>query len=133
MNTSVYKLFGREPALWLSMIATLVILGTAFGLRLSPEAQGAINAISFAFFGLLTAYFVARDGLQAAILGFIKAAMALAISFGLQWSGDKQSAIMAAVGTVVAMFIRSTATAPVNEAGAEVGERSVLNDAPKAP
>lgn len=122
---NVYKLWGREPALWLSLISTLVMLGTAFGLGLSPDAQGAINAISVAGFGLLTAYFVARDGLQAAVLGFAKAAMALAISFGLQWSGDKQSAVMAATGTIVAMFVRTTATAPVDEAGAHATERNL--------
>lgn len=124
--TGIYKLFGREPALWLSLISSLVMLSTAFGLHLSPESQGAINASSLALFGLLTAWFVARDGLQAAILGFAKAGMALAISFGLQWPVDRQSAAMAAVSTIIAMFVRSSATAPVDEAGKQVAERSAL-------
>jgi len=124
----MYKLLGREPALWVALVSSLVMMGSVFGLDLTPDRQGTINAITVALFGLLTAWFVARDGLQAAVLGFAKAVMALFISFGLQWPVEKQSAVMVAVTTIVAMFVRSTATAPIDEDGQKVSERDVLTD-----
>jgi hypothetical protein len=69
---------------------------------------------------------VARDGLQAAILGFAKALLSLAMAFGLNWTGERQTAAMVLVTTIVAMFVRSSATAPVDEAGKQVAERSVV-------
>lgn len=123
----MFKLWGREPALWLALISAIVMSSTAFGLELTGEMQGTINAASAALFGLLTAYFVARDGLQAAILGLAKAVLSLAMAFGLHWTPDRQSAAMVLVTTIVAMFVRSSATAPVDEAGKQVTERSVIS------
>lgn len=121
----MYKLWGREPALWLAFISSGVMLLTSTGMNLSSEVQSGINATAAAFFGLLTAWFVARDGLQAAILGFAKAGLALAIGFGLHWSPEVQGAVMFFLTNAVAMFVRSSATAPVDEAGKLVKERSI--------
>src|SRR5687768_12777640 len=102
----VYKLWGREPALWLALISSTVMLATAFGIDLSNDIQSGINATSAALFGLLTSWFVARDGLQAAILGFAKAGIALAIGLGLDWSPEAQSGAMFFLENAVAMFVR---------------------------
>lgn len=124
----VYKLWGREPALWLALISSAVILVSTFFFELTTDQQGTINAASVALFGLLTAWFVARDGLQAAVLGFLQAGISLMISFGLNWSPDQQMIVMGFLTTVVAMFVRSTATAPVNEAGKHMADRSVVEE-----
>lgn len=129
----MYKLWGREPALWLALLSGSVVLISTFFFQLTIEQQGTINAIGSAFFGLLTAYFVARDGLQAAILGFLQAGVALMTSFGLNWTPDQQMIVMGFMSTVVAMFVRSSATAPVDEAGRNVSERSVVADTPAKP
>lgn len=123
---TAYKLWGREPALWLALVSSAVILTSTFFFPLSSDQQGAVNAISTTVFGLLTAWFVARDGLQAAILGFLQAGVSLMISFGLQWSPEQQMIVMGFLTTAVAMFVRSTATAPVDEAGKTMTERSVV-------
>ena len=107
------KFFGREPALWMALIASAIMFFSGFVFPLTPDQQGTLNAIVVAAFGLFTAWSVASDGLQAAILGFLKAILALAISFGLNLPSDKQAIIMTLAATVTALFIRQTSVAPV--------------------
>jgi hypothetical protein len=107
------KLLGREPALWLALLYNIVLFVSAFMVQVSETEQVAINAAGAAIVGLLTAWFVARDGLQAAILGFIKALLALALAYGLHMTIGNQVIVMAFVATVVQMFVRTQATAAV--------------------
>jgi len=106
------KIWGREPALWLSFVATLVKLVAAFWVHLSDEQQAVINALAAAVVGLLVARIV-HDGVSAAVLGFAQSALALAVGFGLHMAADRQATIMSAVGIGIAMFVRTQATAPV--------------------
>lgn len=105
-----FKLFGREPALWLSLISSTIMFTSAFLLPLSVDQQGVLNAASVATFGLITAWFATKDGMSAAIMGFIKAVLAVAISFGINLAPDKQSVIMVLASGIVAMFIRTQMT-----------------------
>ena len=100
-------IFGREPALWMSLITSAIMVFSAFILTLTPDQQGVLNAVALAFFGLLTAWSVEQGQLSAAILGFIKAVIALAVAFGLQMAPDQQSLIMTLVSAIVAMFLRT--------------------------
>jgi hypothetical protein len=88
------KIFGREPAAWLALIAVAVKLSTAFGLDLTDGQQAVINAV-------------------AAALGFVQAALALAVGFGLHWSPEQQAVVMSFVSALVAMWTRTQVTAPV--------------------
>jgi hypothetical protein len=38
-------LFGREPVMWLAFLRALVVLGTAFGLSLTPEQIAAVYLV----------------------------------------------------------------------------------------
>lgn len=105
------KVFGREPALVLALIAVLVKTGSAFGLNVSPDQQAVINAAAAAIVGLIVAVTV-HDGLPAAILGTAQAVLALAVGFGLHWSADQQAVVMSLAAAVVAMFVRTQVTAP---------------------
>ncbi len=107
------KILGREPALWLALVAAAVQLGTAFGLDLSKDQQSLINAAAVAVVGVLTAYAV-HDGVGAAVLGLIQAGVALGVGFGLHWTPDQQSTFLAAAAAIVAMFVRTQVTAPVS-------------------
>lgn len=109
----MYKIFGREPALVLAFIAALVQLASAFWFDLSGDQQGYLNGAVAALVGLATAWSVARDRLAPAVLGAAQALLALAVAFGLSWSAEQQSVIMAFVATAVAMFVRTQVTAPV--------------------
>jgi hypothetical protein len=110
------KILGREPALWLALVAAAAQLSTAFGLDLTTGQQASINAAAIAVVGVITA-FVTRDGISAAVLGLIQAGVSLGVGFGLHWSPDQQSTVMAFAAALVAMFVRTQVTAPVAALG----------------
>ena len=121
-------IFNREPALWLGLLYAVVTFVSAFVIQLTADQQGAINAVGAALVGLITAWSLAEGGLQAAILGLFKAALALALAFGLQMSAENQAVAMGLVTAVVAMFIRTQAIASVDARGVRrgVGARTVF-------
>ena len=51
---NVWNLWGREPAMVLALVQAVIVLGVAFGLRLSPEQTGAILALTAVVLGLVT-------------------------------------------------------------------------------
>lgn len=106
------KIFGREPAAWLALVAVVVKLLTAFGLGLSSDQQAVVNAVAAAAAGLVVA-FLAHDALAAPLYGFAQAALALAAGFGLHWSADQQAIVLSTVQVVIAMFVRTQINAPV--------------------
>jgi hypothetical protein len=75
-----YKLFHREPALWLALVYNIIMGLSAFVAHLGPNKQGALNATLAGRIWVITARSVARDGMSAAILGFVKALVALAMA-----------------------------------------------------
>jgi hypothetical protein len=106
------KIFGREPAAWLALVAVLVKLVAAFGLDVSTDQQAWINAVAAAVVGLVVAFMV-HDGAAAAIIGLAQAALAAAVGFGLDWSADQQAVVMTGVTIVIALWTRTQVTAPV--------------------
>ncbi|MFF0295540.1 hypothetical protein ACFYST_06015 [Kitasatospora sp. NPDC004614] len=106
------RILGREPALWLALVAVAVKLGAAFGLRVTDDQQALVNAAAAALVGLVVAL-VVHDGRGAAVLGLVQAALALAVGYGLHWSADQQAVALSAVAAVVAMWTRTQVTAPV--------------------
>jgi hypothetical protein len=107
----------REPALYLSLFATLVRLAAAFWWHLGDEQQALLNAAATAVAGLIVALWVARDGQVAALLGVVQAFLALAVGFGLNISAEGQAVIMSFVGAAAATFVRSQVVAPVSAIG----------------
>lgn len=106
------KLFGREPALILGLVAVVVKVVSAFVVDVTADQQAWINAVAAAAVGLILAVMV-HDGVGAAVLGLVQATIALAVGFGLDWSADQQAVVMSLVAAVVAMFDRTQVTAPV--------------------
>lgn len=106
------KIFGREPALWLALVAVLVKVSAAFGLDVSVDQQALVNAVAAAVVGLIVAAMV-HDGVGAALLGAVQAVVALAVGLGLNWSADQQAVVMSLVAAAVAMWTRTQVTAPV--------------------
>ena len=51
---SITNLWGREPAMVLAFVQAIIVLGVAFGLKLTPEQTGAILAVTAVLLGLLT-------------------------------------------------------------------------------
>lgn len=111
------RIWGREPAVWLTLIATAVRLLGAFVIDLTDGQQAVLNAAAAAGAALIVAFLV-RDGQVAAVLGLAQALLALAVGFGLHIDADHQAVIMSFVGGVIAMFVRTQVTAPVGPTGA---------------
>ncbi|MFC1434289.1 hypothetical protein ACEZDB_26980 [Streptacidiphilus sp. N1-3] len=111
------KIFGREPVLWLSLVAVIVKFVSAFWIHVSADQQAGINAAAAAVLGLLIALST-HDGVNAAILGFVQAIVALGVGFGLHLDADHQALLMSLATAVLAMFTRTQVTAPVSAAQA---------------
>jgi hypothetical protein len=107
----------RDPALWLGLVAAIIQLTAAFVFPLTGEQQAVLNACAVAVAGVITAVWVRRDGQAAAIVGFAQAAIAVGLGFGLNISPEGQAAIMAAVSTAAAMFVRTQVVAAVDSVG----------------
>lgn len=109
--------FSRDPALYLTLVATAVRLASAFVFHLSDDQQAWVNAAATAIAALIVAVWVQRDGQVAALLGAAQALLALAVGFGLHVSAENQAVIMSFVGSAAAAFIRTQVTASVNAVG----------------
>lgn len=110
----------REPALYLTLSATVVRLLAAFVIHLTDGQQAVLNAAATAIAGLIVALWVKRDGQVAAILGVVQAVLALAVGFGADISAEGQAVIMSFVGAAAALFVRTQVTAPVPPDGLPV-------------
>lgn len=106
----------REPALlYVGLLAPVVQALAAFVLVVSPEIQGAVNAVAVAVAGAVTAGLVRSDKLVPAITGAFQAVLALVLAFGVDWSAQQQASLMIAVGAIVAVVVRDRVTAPVTD------------------
>ncbi|QMU77175.1 hypothetical protein GXW83_17150 [Streptacidiphilus sp. PB12-B1b] len=106
------KVFGREPVLWLSLLAIIVKVGSAVVFHASGDQQAVVNAVAAALAGLGMALST-HDGIAAAVLGLVQAMVALGVGFGLHWSPSEQAMVMSTAAAVVGMFTRTQVTAPV--------------------
>lgn len=104
----------REPALlWIGLLAPVVQALSAFVFHANPGVQGAVNAASVAIAGAVTAYLVHDENLVPAITGALQALIALVLAFGVGWTSEQQTALMVALGAIVAVVVRDRVTAPV--------------------
>jgi hypothetical protein len=106
------KIFGREPAALLAMLAIMVKLFAAFVVDVTADQQAVINAVLAASVGIAVAVIV-HDGMAAALYGFAQAAVALAVGFGLHWDAGIQALVLSGVATALGWWTRTQVTAPV--------------------
>lgn len=116
------KIFGREPAAILALIAVAVKLASAFWWHADVTTQATVNTLAAAIVAVIVAS-VVHDGYGAAILGFAQAAIAAAVGFGLHWSPDQQALVLSFVTAVLAMWTRNTVIAPVSAAALSSAKR----------
>jgi len=109
------KIFGREPVYILGFIAAFLQALSAFGVDISAGTQTAINAVSAAAVGVITAIVLKNGALAAMLVQFAQAVMALCVGLGLDWSADHQSKVMAAIAALITLWLREKVTAPVPE------------------
>jgi len=113
------KIFGREPVYLIGFIAAFLQALSAFGVDISEGTQTAINAVSAAAVGVITAVVLKNGALAAMLVHFAQAVMALCVGLGLDWSAEHQSKVMAAIAALVTLWLREKVTAPVRETALE--------------
>ena len=125
------KIFGREPALWAGLINTAVYVLGATVFHLSIKQESLAIAITAAVLGFAVALST-HDGVSAAILGLVKAVLAVGLGYGLKLDADKQAFLLSAAATLSAMFVRTQATARV-PATVSTSKQPQVADQPPAP
>lgn len=124
------KFFGREPVYILGFIAAALQALSAFGVNISDGTQTAINAVSAAAVGVITAIVLKNGALAAMLVQFAQAVMSLCVGLGLDWSADDQSKVMAAIGALVTLWLREKVTAPIPAVTLE--QRSPIKSGPQS-
>lgn len=106
------KILNREPALWAGLASAAIYMIGAFVIHMTADQESVLIAATAAVLGVIVAV-MTHDGASAAILGLVKALLAVALGFGLHLSADNQAVILSFAAAVVAMFVRTQASAPV--------------------
>ena len=110
------KIFGREPAVWLGVIAAgLTLLVTLGVLDITSDQTALLMAAITAVFGVITAY-LTSDTMLGVLIGAANAIIALAVGFGLNVSPELTASIIGVV-TVLTGFFQRTQTSPAAQPG----------------
>lgn len=114
------RIFGREPAAWLALIAVAVEMAVAWGLHLTEQEQAGINAVATGVFGFALAWSVAREKAIPVAAGLVTAVLQLAIAFGAHLSAHQVATAGALVTAGLAFWLHGRVVAPVDAAGQKV-------------
>lgn len=116
---------GREPAvLLMALVTPLIQIVSALIFPLTDEQQGILNGLAAAILGFVTAALVSIEKALPMLAGLVQAVIACALAFGVEITPEVQTAILAIVAAVVGFFVR-TQVSPKLSAGAAVrSERS---------
>lgn len=104
-------ILGRDPGMVAALVGSLIIVTSLFIYPLSIDQQGALNAGVAALVGIVTWRLVQADGHVALLSGLAKAAMAIALSFGLHLDQEHQAAAMGAMLMIFQFVERTQMTA----------------------
>lgn len=108
-----FKILGREPAFFVGVVEAFLALLLTFGVTGLDQARvGVIVAVVSATLGLVVAY-ATRTTLYSALIGFAKAALVLAVTFGAPLNDAQTGAAMALITLVAASYLRDR-TAPAD-------------------
>lgn len=110
-STGTWKI-ARDPALLGAVV--LAVIQVILTLVPVPAYQvSLVNAFAATAVGFVVAVVVRSDRWVPSLLGLIKAAGALVIGFGLDWSAQSQSAVMLLAAAVTAVITRTQVVAPI--------------------
>ncbi len=107
-----YKIFGREPAAILALVAIGVKLLSAYAFHATDNQQATVNTAAACVVALLIAV-SAHDSVGAAVFNLAQAVLAAAVGFGLHLDADHQALWMSGVSVVIGLWTRTQVTAPV--------------------
>lgn len=108
--------FGREPVWLVNAVTTAVVAVVA--LSPWPEVlESAIAAAVLAGGGLLIAATVVHRGVLAALLGLVRAFIAVLVLTGWDIAPAQQALMLVAIEAVASIFLSTQVTAPVGPDG----------------
>ena len=119
------RIFGRDPAVILGLVAVVVQALVAFNTSLTDEQQGLINAAATALMGVAIAFMAARDQIVPAVGGAVVAVLQLAVAFGANLTQEQIGTAAALLTTLLAFWLRTQVTAPVAPDGSTVERQTV--------
>lgn len=100
------KIFGREPALYVAIIETLVAFLVTFGLDgLSAEQATNIVAVAAVIGGAITAW-TTVDTRLSAVTGVGRAILILLTSYGLNLSQEQVGLAVGVIAALAMVFVR---------------------------
>lgn len=102
-------IFGRDPAMWLSLIEAVLLGLVAFQVGLDEEWVAAIMGALIAGMATLQAY-LTSEPMLAAVLGLLKAGVVLFGLFGFSLDDAQIAALTTFVTVVVGAFTRTQAS-----------------------
>ena len=104
------KIFGREPALFLNVLAAFLAMAVAVGwLDFSTEQVGLLMMVAAAVVAVGTAYFT-HDVTLGVLIGAAEAIFAALLGFGVELSPDLTAAILGVITTLFGFFQRTQTT-----------------------
>jgi hypothetical protein len=106
------KIFGREQAVYLALVAGVFQVVSAYGFDASGKFQGIATAVVVFVFAVALAV-SSGDGLIALASGVVVAAGALFAAFGLDWAAEHQANVLGLITVFGAFWLRGRVTAPV--------------------
>ena len=113
--TTQFKILGKEPAFFVGVVEALLALLLTFGIPgLTQDNAGVIVAAVNALLGLVVAY-ATRTTLFSALVGFAKAALVLAVTFGAPLTDAQTGAAMALIVLLASGYLRDR-TSPARTA-----------------
>jgi len=107
------KWFGRDPVWYTNLFAVLVSAVSVFGLNLSADQQGTLNAVVVSVAGVVIAIKLRSEGQLAVVVHLVQAVISAGLAFGLHMSAEQQLVVLALVQAVGSGFLRTQVTAPV--------------------
>lgn len=116
-NPPARLVFGREPAAWSGAVMAAVALIVAFGIDVSTETQGVIQAFVNGVLTLIVVITV-RENVLPAILGVIQTGLPLLVAFGFDITVEQQGALLAAVSLFLTLAVTRPQVTPKVAAGA---------------
>lgn len=115
------KIFGREQAMWLGLVAGVVGVITGFGIQVDPQVQGVVTAVIVFVFGVYNAVKL-HDGLNALVSHVTLSLFSLLAAFGLNWDDHKQAVILGSLALVTGFITRQLSTNPVGAGVSPAGK-----------
>lgn len=101
-----FKILGQEPAFFAGVLESVLAIFLTFGVfALTQETVGVIVAAFSASMGLVVAY-ATQTTLYSALIGFAKAILVLAVTFGAPLTDAQTGAIVAAVTLLAGAYLR---------------------------